>query len=155
MTKSSSGTLRVPNGNDSSSDISSTMKQISSQVEAEVCSLLSDLKKIDVQGLLKTLNENNKKLEVKIDTLVKSFTDERKRQQEKIASLESVVNSVKSSSCHLQLHPNKDQGDLIKSQAAQISILMGEVDKKQKELDKVKGQIIDPNICKTLEKQLT
>ena len=105
------------------------MKQISLQVEAEVCSLLSDLKKIDVQGLLKTLDENNKKLEVKIDTLVKSFTDERKRQQEKIASLESVVNSVKSLSCHLQLHPNKDQGDLIKSQAAQISILMGEVDK--------------------------
>ena len=62
VTKSSSGTLRVPNGNDSSPDISSTMKQISSQVEAEVCSLLSDLKKIDVQGLLKTLNENNKKL---------------------------------------------------------------------------------------------
>ena len=54
------------------------MKQISSQVEAEVCSLLSDLKKIDVQGLLKTLNENNKKLKVKLDTLVKSFTDERK-----------------------------------------------------------------------------
>ena len=154
VTKSSSGTLRVPNGNDSSPDISSTMKQISSQVETEVCSLLSDLKKIDVQGLLKTLNENNKKLEMKIDTLVKSFTDERKRQQEKIASLESVVNSVKSSSCHLHLHPNKDQGDLIKSQAAQISILMGEVDKKQKELDKVKGQIIDPKHLQNLRETI-
>ena len=91
---------------------------------------------------------------MEIDTFVKSFTDERKRQQEKIASLESVVNSVKSSSCHLQLHPNKDQGDLIKSQAAQISILMGEVDKKQKELDKVKGQIIDPKHLQNLRETI-